>query len=216
MTLKEFLATANADHNLALAEAKAYTSTGGHLIPATTVNQLFAQLDLTGFIKDVAANPAHIARHKMTSVLLSIQGNHDFNFIVGTTAGNGNLAMLDWLISEAMTEQADKLIMFKESVTALANRLIYPFAGASLHDVLLARDVCPSKPVTASNGHITIVTSKSCEKHNPRLMACNPRTSRWQRVNNFMGVEMAGVYDAVVPAQFAAWPLTVDDAYGVI
>ena len=57
------------------------------MLPATTVNQMFAKLDLTGVIADIADDPNHIARHKLKSVLLSIQGNHEFNFIQGTTAG---------------------------------------------------------------------------------------------------------------------------------
>ena len=56
MTLSEFLATASADHEQALVDARAFTVNAGQLIPATTINQLFAQLDLTGVIAELAVD----------------------------------------------------------------------------------------------------------------------------------------------------------------
>lgn len=216
MTLSEFLATASADHAQALAEARAFTVNAGQLIPATTINQLFAQLDLTGVIADVADDATHPARHKLKSVLLSVQGNHDFNFITGTTAGDGNLLMLDWLIAGPMQAYAAQLTQFKTTVSALANRVSYPFANVTLHDVLIIRNACPTKPVTQSGGWVTITTTADCEAHRPQLHALNSRTGQWRRVNNFGVVSVAGVYDCRVPPEWVGAQLAVDDAYGVI
>lgn len=216
MTLNEFLATASADHAQALAEARAFTVNAGQLIPATTINQLFAQLDLTGIVADVADDTNHPARHKLKSVLLSVQGNHDFNFITGTTAGDGNLLMLDWLIAGPMSAYATQLTQFKTTVSALANRASYPFANVTLHDVLIIRNACPTKPVTHSGGWVTITTSADTPLHNPRLLAKNPRTQQWQRINSFYGVSATGSYDCRVPPEWNGAELAVDDAYGVI
>lgn len=216
MQLSEFLATASADHAQALVEARAFTVNAGQLIPATTINQLFAQLDLTGVIADVAEDVTHPARHKLKSVLLSVQGNHDFNFITSTTAGDGNLMMLDWLIAGPMSDYAAQLVQFKATVSALANRVSYPFANVTLHDVLIERKACPTKPVTHSGGWVTIATNADAPLHNPRLLAKNPRTQQWQWAGNFRGVAAAGTYDAQVPSQWLSAELAVDDPYGVI
>lgn len=112
----------------------------GVMLPATTVNQKFAELDLTGFIDDIAATQGHPFRHKMASVNKSIIGNHPFNFIEGTTAGDGNLLMLDMMIAN-IPELSTKMTAFRATVHALANRKQRPFAGVTLADVIAARSV---------------------------------------------------------------------------
>lgn len=121
----------------ALATLQAITVNDANLIPATTINQLFASLDLTGFIQDIAADHQHAFRHKMASVILSISGDHPFNFIEGTTAGDGNLAMLNTMISD-IPELSAKLTQFKNMVHTMANKK-RPFAGVTLADVIKAR-----------------------------------------------------------------------------
>lgn len=122
----------------ALAALHAVTEPATALIPATTVNQLFAQLDLTGVIQDIAADHQHVFRHKMASVILSIGGDHPFNFSVGTIAGDGNLAMLDAMIAN-LPELAAKLTQFKATVYAMANKKVRPFASVTLNNVVAAR-----------------------------------------------------------------------------
>lgn len=216
MTLSEFLATASADHAQALAEARAFTVNAGQLIPATTINQLFAQLDLTGIIADLADDAAHPARHKLKSVLLSVQGNHDFNFITGTTAGDGNLLMLDWLIAGPMSDYAAQLVQFKATVSVLANRVSYPFANVTLHEVLIERKACPTKPVTHSGGWVTIATNAAAPLHNARVFGTNPRTGNEQILGRIT-LSNAGNYDFKVPSHYLNFTeFTIDDAYGVI
>ena len=112
----------------------------GVMLPATTVNQKFAELDLTGFIDDIAATQGHPFRHKMASVNKSILGNHPFNFIEGTTAGDGNLLMLDMMIAN-IPELSAKMTAFRATVHALANRKRPQFSGVRLDDVIAARSV---------------------------------------------------------------------------
>lgn len=86
----------------------------------------------------------------------------------------------------------------------------------TLHDVLIIRNACPTKPVTQSGGWVTITTSEDCEAHRPQLHALNSRTGQWQRVNNFGVVSTAGTYDCRVPPEWIGSELAVDDPYGVI
>jgi hypothetical protein len=130
----EYLAMNN---NQAHAAIQVLTIAEGNLIPATTVNQLFASLDLTGVIQDIAATHDHKFRHKMASVILSIGGDHPFNFISGTTSGNGNLSMLDSMISE-LPELSVKLTQFKSTVFMLAN-FKRKFPSVTIEDVIKAR-----------------------------------------------------------------------------
>ena len=98
----------------------------------------------------------------------------------------------------------------------LANRVSYPFANVTLHDVLIARNACPTKPVTHPGGWVTITTNADCEAHRPQLMAHNARTGQWQRVNNFGTVNVAGNYDCRVPPEWIGAELAADNPYGVI
>ncbi|WP_348731831.1 hypothetical protein [Rheinheimera texasensis] len=121
----------------ALSALRAVTVGAENLIPATTVNQLFAKLDLTGFIQDIAATHDHQFRHKMASVILSIGGDHPFNFIGGTAAGDGNLAMLDSMIAN-LPDLAVKLQQFRAVMYDMANKK-RPYSGVTLAEVIAAR-----------------------------------------------------------------------------
>lgn len=100
-------------------------------------------------------------------------------------------------------------------VAAVAKQQIV-FAGTTLHDVKLARGTCPAVPVTVTDGYAVITTTADTEKHNPRLLADNPRTGERVRIESFRGVSEAGSYDTKVPPEWRNASLYVDDAYGVI
>lgn len=125
------------DNNQLLATLQAKTIVEGSLIPATTVNQLFANLGLSGAIKDIAETVGHQFRDEMLSVMWSIGGNHPFNFIEGSTAGDGNLAMLDSMIAN-LPDLAVKLQQFRAVVYDMANKK-RPFVAVTLPDVVAAR-----------------------------------------------------------------------------
>jgi hypothetical protein len=130
----EYLAMNN---NQAHAAIQVLTVTEGSLIPATTVNQLFASLSLSGAIDDIAVTKDHPFRDKMSSLNKSIIGNHPFNFISGTTSGNGNLAMLDSMIA-GMPELSAKLTQFKNTAFPMAN-FKRKFPSVTIEDVIKAR-----------------------------------------------------------------------------
>ena len=222
MSLKEFLSTADADHNIALQQARDYTRNQGKLIAATTVNSVLAELNMTGIVKDIANDPNHIARHKMASVILGIQGGEPFNFIQGTSRGDGVIAMLDWLADNVEPEHQAKIVMFKTVLVGMANEDVNPFANTTLHDVLIVRDACETSDKVAINGRQAVIELVGeFEPHKPRLLAKNQITGKWQRINNFANADNSpcstpGKYTCIIQPQFAGWPLKVDDPYGAV
>ena len=91
-----------------------------------------------------------------------------------------------------------------------------PFPNVTLHDVLITLGECPRKAVSVSQGFAVINTTADCPMHNPRLLALNPRTGLWQRINSFYNLSTAGAYEAQIPREWFGAQLAVDDAYGVI
>lgn len=122
----------------ALVAVRAVAVIEGALIPATTVNQAFAKFGLSGAIKDVADTDGHPFRDAMLSVMWSIGGNHPFNFTEGQVAGDGNLMMLDQMIT-GMPDIAAKLTDFRTTVRNLANKPSYPYATVTIDEVIAAR-----------------------------------------------------------------------------
>lgn len=186
----------------ALAALHAVTEPTTALIPATTVNQLFAQLDLTGVIQDIAADHQHVFRHKMASVILSIGGDHPFNFAVGTVAGDGNLAMLDAMIN-ALPELAAKLTQFKATVYAMANKPSRPFAAVTLANVIAARaDWTVIDDYTGSKLALTLAQALP-EQSLVRIEACESvdgeSWTAFARISHFYNVQTAGLYIADIP-----------------
>lgn len=187
----------------ALAALQALTVAEGNLIPATTINQLFAKLDLTGFIQDIAADNQHVFRHKMASVILSIGGDHPFNFIAGTTAGDGNLSMLDAMIA-SLPDLAAKLSQFKAVVYAMANQK-RPYATATLADVVKARaDVGEWLDFAYQGGRLALTLEQALPE--PSLVRIEASESvdgqnwtAWKRIAHFYDVQQPGLHLTEIP-----------------
>jgi hypothetical protein len=217
MQLSDFLQTASPDHVQAVIEAHAYTTTTGHMLDATSVNGYLSAFKLLGVVKNIAENhPTHSAYETLLAVWVALQGNHPFNFKMGNIVGDGNIAALNRLIDVDLTEHAPALRMFRDTVLYYANTVTYPFAGITLHDVLLSRNACPILPVTQRNGYVVVTTTQVCERHSPRLLALNPRTEQYERIGNFMNIAKAGAYECLVLPVHRDSLLFVDDVYGVI
>ncbi len=218
MQLSDFLATVpELTHQQALDAAKAHTVLQGNMLAATTVNGWLSAFKLLPVVKQIAENePSHPAHSDLLAVWVGLLGDHEFNFKIGNVTGDGQIAALNRLINTDLTEHAPALNMFKDTALYFANTVKHPFATATLHDVLIIRNACPTKPVTAVNGWVTITTTADVQLHNPRLMALNSRTGQWQWANNVRGVSKAGSYDAQVPREWLNAQLCIDDPYGVI
>lgn len=216
MNLSDFLKTANAEDATALAEARAHTETRGQTISSDRLTMIALAANMYGVFTDVAADPTHQARGYVLALMDRLRTSTDFHFIIGDPKGNANLGMFDLLISSLMTEHATALQTLKDMVVAEANPTAKPFENVTLHDVKLTRGTCPVKPVAVTDGYAVITTTADTEKHNPRLLADNPRTNERVRIESFRGVSAAGKYDAKVPPEWRNASLYVDDAYGVI
>lgn len=189
----------------ALAALQAVTVGAENLIPATTVNQLFAKLDLTGFIQDIAATHDHQFRHKMASVILSIGGDHPFNFIEGTTAGDGNLAMLDSMIAN-MPELAAKLQQFRTVMYDLANKK-RPYATVKLADVVKAREITLDgqwHEIEANNNRQFVIRVPEQPAETTYIVVqaqdqYGDGTSDWYHATALHGIDAAREYVAQLP-----------------
>jgi len=93
---------------------------------------------------------------------------------------------------------------------------VTPFERITLHDVLMTRGTCPTVAVTQSGGYAVITTTADTELHNPVIWALNPRTNKPEKANQFFNVGPVGIYDRFIPITMRSWPLSVDNAYGVI
>ena len=216
MTLQEFLTTAPQDHQLALEAANNYSVTIGQLIDATTVNGALTDFKLITVLKDISENTTHPARDICLGVYTGLLGNHPFNLMQNSFTGQRALAQLNWLIETGLPEHATALSQFRDLMSWRANVVSYPFANVTLHDILIERKVCPTKPVAQISGWVTINTTTDCPAHRPQLLAFNTRTEQWQRINNFGVVSVAGRYDCQVPREWIGTELAADDPYGVI
>ena len=215
MTLEQFLSSASSDNDLALQQAKEYQINNSQLVAATTVNQVLAQLNMTGVLQDIANDAEHPARHKIASVLLSVQGNHPFNFIENTPAGDANLMMLDWLIHIAMTEYATELQSFKQTMMSLSNRVVRPFEHTTLYDVLNIRKQLPLTRVDCVGGNVIFTTTQSVDKHSPRLFGLNRRLQQWQQITT-IEIEAAGDYAIPLLPRWHNTILRLEDAYNIV
>ena len=132
-----------------------------------------------------------------------------------TAEGQGNIASIGMFVDAGILTQPQA-----DTFLGLALSNTHPHANATEHDFQLAKNTVALKPVKVKGRYVVINVLSDCEKHNPRLVArkTNPRTNQVieQRVNNFYGVEEAGLYDCVVPDEWMSAELFVDDVYVVI
>ena len=215
MILKEFLSTASADDETALAEARAHTVTEYALATSETVTQLLLQAGLYGPIYDESQDAASSARAICLAFMDRVRTNSTFNWSPDNAKGQANRQLVETLIT-LMPILEPNFQAFKTATEAETARTVNPFAAVTLHEVKLVRGTCPAVPVTQSGGYAVITTTAAAENHNPRLLADNPRTGKKVRINNFRNVATAGSYDALVPPEWRSAQLYVDDAYGVI
>lgn len=215
MTLQEFLLTANADHAIALQQARDYEQNKGRFITSNTLTVYVVQLGLYSALHDIANTADHAARDMCMAVMYRLRSEADFNFIVGSPMGDANLQMFDALIT-LIPAKAAELTTLKGVVTAYCNELEKPFAYISLHTVLTARGVCPTlEDCTPINGYFVIENTAVCERHSPNLYGQNPRTGRWIPISRFPVVDETGLYELPMPAgEFTAFK--IDNAYGVL
>lgn len=218
MTLQEFLLTADADHTIALQQARDYQPERRlwRIEGAVRKTQVETGLIIHGTRERLDAliaetsNPAPVV-DLAKKVKRAIDALYEPEFYINL--GDPEVA--------AMITAAEAYgVLIPDEISRIRAAATYqdpkPFEVATLYDVLIARNSVIQKSVTQINGYVTITINQACEQHNPRLMALNPRTEQWQRINSFYGVSGPGLYECVVPSDCRSWELSVDNPYGVV
>lgn len=178
MTLAEFLSTADTDHTAALGQARAFEGSQGKIVTSNVLTMLLVGAGLYAYFRDCSVDTQHPARGICLALMDRLRTQSEFNFMPGHPKGDVNNGMIDLLINALMTEKQAELEALRTSLNAEASMATKPFERVTLHDVLLARGVCPVVEVTQSNGYVVITTTADVEQHNPRLLADNPRTGK--------------------------------------
>ena len=215
LSRQEFLQTADADHTIALEQLRQYSVQVPQFITSNSLTVYVVKHGLYDVFSDIADNPDSPVRSICMALMDRLKGQSEFNLSEQLPLGQANLQMLNTLIL-ALPEHSENISNLRDVLVGISNQIQFPYANATLHDVLIIRNACPTKPVTQSGGWVTITTNADCEAHRPQLHALNRRTGQWQRVNNFGVVSAAGVYDCRVPPEWMGAQLAVDDPYGVI
>lgn len=217
MNLKDFLNTVpELSHTEALEAAKNYSVDTGQLLDATTVNGALTDFKLITVLKDVSDDATHPARDICLGVYTGLLGNHPFNLMQNSFTGQRALTQLNWLIETGLPELATELSQFRDFMLWRASSVSYPFANVTLHDVLIIRNACPTKPLEAINGYVTITTKINTLSHAVRIQGVNPRTNA-SEILGHIRIDTARAYEFKIPTHHLNHTnLSVDDPYGVI
>lgn len=215
MQLKDFLLTADADHAVALQQAKDYEVIEPVFITSNTLTVYVVGAGLYDVFTDVANDTTSPVRGICMALMDRLRGASEFNLSETLPLGQANIGMLNALIA-ALPQYEPAISNLKATLIAVSNKTVKPFANVTLHDVLLTRNAVPFADVTINGGYAVLTTTADCPVHNPRLMAQSANTGLWRRVNNFTAISAAGVYECMIPAEARGLPLKVDNAYGVI
>ena len=207
--LAELLTGASPDDAVALTQARAYTEQvlkplDERMMNERTVMGLIGMESGETFMQSLEAAPEGMIAARVKAWFKPSEAGID----VATPSAIG---LIDTMVgSGAIT--VDEAGLLKE----YAYYTVTPFERITLHDVLLARNNCPTIAVTTSGGYAVITVNVDVEAHNPQVYATNPRTNKQERINGFRNVSKAGLYDCVIPSEWRNAVLSVDDAYGVV
>ena len=208
-TLTEFLSTADADSSVALTQARAFSEQvlkplEGRMLNERTVLGLIGMASGETFMQSLEAAPDSMIPARVKVWFKPSEAGIDI--------GSPTAVQLVDSMAKAGAITASNAGLLK----GYAYDTVTPFERITLHDVLLARNNCPTIAVTTSGGYAVITVNVDVEAHNPQVYATNPRTNKQERINGFRNVSKAGLYDCVIPSEWRNSALSVDDAYGVI
>jgi len=215
MTLKEFLATANEDHAIALTEAQAYTVQVPKLYTANVMTLLLVGAGVYGLLSDTAQDTNSPVRDICMALMDRLRSEGEFNLAPSESMGQANIAMLDGLIA-GLPDYDAQFNGLKTQLLAGAEEAQYPFANTTLYDVLKARSTVPTVLATPNEQGFVLVTSTAvCPEHSPVVTGMNPRTNRSERVGFLRGVSAVGTYECRIAHEHRSWVLSLDNPYGV-
>ena len=224
ITRKEFLLTADADHAIAAQQAREHTVLEPSFITSNTLTVYVVQKSLYAFLSDQAQTESPL-RSICMALMDRLRGVSEFNLSSQLPLGQANRQMLDTLIvgfSTSHPAESEKLSELKAVLESISDRVIHPWPNTTLHDVKIERDACETSDSVKIVGRQAVIELQGdFEPHKPRLLAKNPATGQWQRINNFTNTDnspcaLAGKYACIIPPQFTGWSLEVDDPYQAV
>jgi hypothetical protein len=217
MNLQQFLVSIDPDKLLtpqdALTAAIAYSITEPVFITSNTLTVYVVGAGLYDVFNDIATNVASPVRGICMALMDRLRGQSEFNLSSSLPLGQANIQMLNTLIS-ALPEHAVKITSLRNTLMAISNKVVFPFATTTLHDVMIVRDECPVIEMEIGSDWLVMETLSACPIHNPRISAYNPRTGKLQRIANFMGVGVIGSYETLIPREYIEKTLYIDNVYG--
>ena len=208
-TLKEFLATADADSATALVQARAFSEQAlkpleDRMVNERTVLGLIGIVSGENFMQSLESAPSEMVPDRVKAWFRPSELGIDISEPAA-------VQIVDAMVGAGAITEAEAGVL-----KGYAYDTVTPFARITLHDVLITRGTCPTVAVTQSGGYVVIATTADTELHNPRLLAVNPRTGELVRIDSFYAVASAGKYDARVPSEWRTSDLFAEDAYGVV
>ena len=156
MNLSDFLLTADADNAVALAAWQALPVTTGKLIHRDSMNSMLAMASVYVRFKAIALDDAHPFQNLIAAFLDSVE----YNFIVGKTTGDLQIAALDQIIA-ADIDVSVPLASIKPAIMDRANSVNLPNANATLEQVLDIRDPLVWTPCTHGGQSWSVSASQS-------------------------------------------------------
>ena len=215
MNLQEFLATASTDDDVALTEAQAFEISEPRLYTADTMTMLLVGAGVYGLLTDTAVSVDHPVRDICLALMDRLRSEGEFNLSPLHPKGQANGAMLDALIA-GLPDYSAELTGLKNQLLAGAVRTRYPFANNTLYDVLTLRDAVPGVSVEPNGQGFVLATSQATSPlHSPTIWGTNSRTNKIERVGVLRAVSEPGIYECRIGHEHRAWPLTLDNPYGV-
>jgi hypothetical protein len=143
MTLTEFLLTANADDNIALAEWQAIPTTETIYMVTSTMNALLAQNKLKIPFKKAAADSAHPFQDYADVFVDATRQPTDFNFNPSSTMGAGVVSMLNEMAVGPFVvdgfDYSTVIGQLRDLLVILGSKVVYRNAGATIEQVKAIR-----------------------------------------------------------------------------
>lgn len=215
MLLRDFLVTASADHETAMAKAHAFTVTTPKLYSANVMTLMLVGAGVYGLFSDTALDTTHPVRDICLALTDRLRSEGEFNMSANDPAGQANLGMVDALI-QGLPDYAPQLSALKKQLVAGAQHTQSPLINTSLYDVLTARNATPTVAVSPDDQRFILATSTAdSPAHNPVIWGMNPRTKKTEQVGVLRAVSAAGIYEARIGHEHKEWVLTLDNPYGV-
>ena len=219
ISLKDFLETADQDNQVALQQARDYSAIQPMFLTSNTLTVYVVQAGLYNvFAAEAQKNDSPVQGICM-ALMDRLKGTSEFNLSETLPLGQANINMLNTL-AQVMTDHTVMINALRDTLIGISNKVVYPFANVTLHDVLITRDACPTKELfsvlTPPNTYIIVNLLSDVPTHSARITAVNPRTNQ-REILGRVWLSKAALYQFKVPSHYSDYSgFEIDDSYGAI